>query len=92
MNKTEFIEAVAGAMSVSKTKAADAVSAVLSTIQKALENGDEIRIVGFGAFKVADVRAKVVRNPQNGQKINVPACKRPKFIPGKDLKEAVNRK
>lgn len=90
MNKTEFISAVASKLGSTKSDASKAVDAVFTTIKDTLKNNQELRIVGFGAFKVSDVPAKVVRNPQNGQKINVPACKRPKFAPGKDLKEAVN--
>lgn len=91
MNKTEFIAAVASAMGSTKTDAGKAVEALTDVIKQSLRKGEEIRLIGFGSFKVQKVAAKVVRNPQNGQKINVPASKRPKFTPGKDLKDAVNK-
>ena len=90
MNKSEFIISVAEQMNVTKADAAKAVEAVFGTVKSALSEGNELRIIGFGTFKVADVPAKVVRNPQNGEKVQVPACKRPRFVPGKGLKEAVN--
>ncbi len=90
VNKTDFIAAVAGKMGSTKADAARAVEAMLLTIKESLSKpGTSIRIVGFGTFKVVDVAAKKVRNPQNGQLVNVPASRRPKFVPGKELREVV---
>lgn len=90
MNKSEFIAAVADELKSTKADASRAIDAVLEVIKHTLKKGNELRLVGFGTFKVAAVPAKEVRNPQNGQKIKVPASKRPKFVAGKDLKKAVN--
>jgi nucleoid DNA-binding protein len=40
-------------------------------------------------FSVKDTAPSVRVNPQTRQKINVPARKRVKFTPGKDLNDAV---
>jgi len=90
MNKMEFVAAIAASMSSTKSDAAKFVEALISVVKDTLRKGDEIRLIGFGAFKVKAVPAKEVRNPQTGQKIHVAATKRPKFTPGKELKEAVN--
>jgi DNA-binding protein HU-beta len=47
--------------------------------------------VGFGSFKVVDRPEREARNPRTGEKIEVPASKVPKFVPGKGLKDALNR-
>ena len=62
---------------------------VLSSISKALENGDSVSLVGFGTFKVAERKARKCRNPQTGEGIDIAASKVPKFVAGKALKEAV---
>ncbi|RZI47281.1 HU family DNA-binding protein [Rickettsiales endosymbiont of Peranema trichophorum] len=90
MNKSEFVAAIADEMKSTKAEASRALDALLKVVKKVLKKGQELRLVGFGTFKVVSVPAKEVRNPQNGQKIKVPACKRPKFIAGKDLKKVVN--
>ncbi len=90
MNKSEFIAAIADELKSTKADAARAIDAVLAVVKNTLKGGDELRLVGFGTFKVSHVPAKEVRNPQNGQKIKVPASKRPKFVAGKDLKQVVN--
>ena len=46
-------------------------------------------ITGFGIFKVADRKAREGRNPRTGEKIQIAASKKPRFTPGKLLKEAI---
>jgi len=90
MNKNELISAVADQCEMTKQQAGDAVDAVLNTVTGCLAKGDEVRILGFGNFVVADRKATTARNPRTGETINVPASKAPKFKAGKALKEAVN--
>ncbi len=91
MNKNELIASVAEKADLTKAQAADALEAVLGGITGALVSGDEVRLIGFGNFVVADRKASTARNPQTGATINVPASKAPRFKPGKALKDAVNK-
>jgi DNA-binding protein HU-beta len=91
MNKNELIAAVADECDLTKAQAGDAVEAVLGTITKTMSSGDEVRLLGFGNFVVADRKATTARNPRTGETINVAASKSPKFKPGKALKDAVNK-
>jgi len=90
MNKNELISAVADKAGLTKSQASDAVDATLDLITGSLKRGDEVRLLGFGTFAVANRKATTARNPQTGAIINVPASKAPKFKAGKALKEAVN--
>ncbi|MEC9347360.1 MAG: HU family DNA-binding protein [Pseudomonadota bacterium] len=90
MNKNELVAAVATAAELSKGDAGKAVDAVFAAIEQALTKGDEVRLVGFGTFSVAERAASKGRNPQTGQEIDIPASKQPKFKAGKQLKDAVN--
>jgi DNA-binding protein HU-beta len=90
MNKNELIAAVADKAGLTKVQASDALEATLELIARTLSRGDEIRLLGFGNFVVANRKATTARNPQTGAVINVPASKAPKFKPGKALKDAVN--
>lgn len=91
MNKSDLIDAVAKQADLSKTKAQEALEAVLSSIKGTLKKGDDVRLVGFGTFSVSKRAATTGRNPRTGEKIKIPASKRPTFKAGKDLKEAVNK-
>lgn len=90
MNKQELVAAVASAADISKTVAALAVDGLFDAIKKALANGDDVRLVGFGTFSVADRPASTGRNPRTGEPIQISASKSPKFKAGKELKDAVN--
>ena len=76
---------------MSKADAGRAVDAVFNRIGNALAAGNEATFVGFGTFKVVDVAERTGRNPQTGEVIVTPAKKKPKFVAGTALKEAVNR-
>ncbi len=90
MNKNELVSVVADKAGLTKGQAGDAVDAMLDAITGVLKGGDEVRLLGFGNFVVADRKATTARNPQTGAIVNVPASKAPKFKPGKALKDAVN--
>ncbi|MCK5273297.1 MAG: HU family DNA-binding protein [Alphaproteobacteria bacterium] len=90
MNKNDLISSVAADSGLSKADATKAVDAVFDSIEKSLKSGNEVRLVGFGTFSVADRKASTGRNPRTGESIQIPASKQPKFKAGKGLKEAVN--
>ena len=90
MNKNDLVASVADSSGLSKADAGKAVDSVLDNITSALQGGNEIRLVGFGTFSVAQRKATTGRNPQTGATIQIPASKQPKFKAGKALKDAVN--
>jgi DNA-binding protein HU-beta len=88
MNKGDLIDEVSKVVKTKKDAQA-AVDCVLSSITKALGEGDPVSLIGFGTFKVAARKARKGRNPQTGAAIDIAARKVPKFVAGKALKEAV---
>ncbi|NPV72321.1 MAG: HU family DNA-binding protein [Pelotomaculum sp.] len=89
MTKTEMIRAVAEKAGLKRDAAAQAVDAVLESIQEAVSRGEEVRVPGFGAFVVVNRAERKGRNPQTGEEITIPARKAVAFRPGKGLREAV---
>ncbi len=75
-----------------KSKANLAVDAVFQSIQNALQNGDNVQLLGFGTFEVRERAAREGRNPHTGEALTIPASKVPAFKAGKALKEAVKTK
>ena len=91
MNKAELIDAVADSADISKAAASRAVDGMVAAITGALQNGDQVAMIGFGTFSVKDRAARTGRNPQTGAAINIPATKVPVFRAGKHLKLAVKK-
>lgn len=89
MNKTDLVNSVASMSGLSKADSTRAIDAIIDSITKSLKRGDDVRLVGFGTFCVANRKATEGRNPRTGEKIQIPAKKLPKFKPGKGLKQAV---
>jgi len=89
MNKAELIEEVASQTGLAKRTSGKAVDAVVSAISDCLAKGEKVTLVGFGTLRVTKRKARVGRNPQTGESINIPAKKVPKFVPGKNLKNKV---
>lgn len=90
MNKQDLVNAIADTSGLTKADAAKAVDGVFDAITGALKSGDEVRLVGFGSFSVAQRAASQGRNPRTGETIQIATSKQPKFSAGKGLKDAVN--
>ena len=90
MKKNDLIAHVAEKAELTKQQATAAVEAVLDGVTETLASGGDVRITGFGSFEVASRAASEGRDPRTGATIQIPASKRPKFKPGKALKDAVN--
>ncbi len=89
MNRGEFATAVAERAGVTKKAAGEAVEAVFETISDALKTGERVGLAGFGSFDVRDRAERMGCNPQTGEKIRIPATRRPVFKASKILKEAI---
>lgn len=89
MNKAELINAIAKNTKMSKASATRALESTMDCIKKALKKNDDVRLIGFGTFKVAKRKARKGRNPQTGKTITIKARKVPTFKPGQELKKTV---
>lgn len=92
MNKSDLISKVASDSKLTKTDAEKAIDATFRSITQSLKKGEEVRLIGFGTFIVANRPASDGRNPRTGAAIKIPATRLPKFRAGKQLKEAVAKK
>lgn len=92
MNKADLIDKIAKDAKISKAAAGTAVDSFLTNIERSLKKGQNVTLVGFGTFSVTKRKARTGRNPQTGQSIKIKARKVPKFKPGKQLRDTINKK
>ena len=90
MNKQELIDAVAATTGESKVATGEAIDAIIETISKAVANGENVQLIGFGSFSTGARAAGVGLNPSTGAEIHIAAAKTVKFTAGKSFKELVN--
>ncbi len=91
MNRADLVQAVTEKSGLKKMDAEKAVGAMLDAVQEALGRGDKVVLTGFGSFEVRARGARMGRNPQTGEEIEIAATKVPVFKAGKTLREAVHK-
>ena len=89
MNKSEVIDAMAAAGSLSNKTAAQALDAFIDVVTSALAAGKSISLVGIMTFDVTERSERKGRNPQTGEELVIPSKKVPRIRAGKILKDAV---
>ena len=92
MNKTELVAAIAEQTELSKKDAEKALKAFTDIVADELKKGEKVQLVGFGTFEARARKEREGKNPQNGEKVGIPAATIPAFKAGKAFKDAVNVK
>lgn len=91
MNKSELVKYMAQDADITQAQAAKALDSFVDRVTAALKAGDSASFVGFGTFKVVTRQAREGRNPKTGKSIKIDAKKVARFVPGKKLKETVEK-
>ncbi|MGQ9674644.1 MAG: HU family DNA-binding protein [Chloroflexota bacterium] len=89
LSKNDVAKQVAQRANLSQAKANQAVNAMLDSIAEALGRGEEVRISGFGSFRISERRERMGRHPRTGEPMKIEAARRPTFTPGSRLVGAV---
>ncbi len=89
MTRADIAGAVAAKMSVTLKQADEMVREYEAAIVRALVSGQEVRLNGFGVFKLQHREARMARNPRTGEQQPVDAKTVPKFQPSKTMKDAL---
>ena len=90
MTKAELAHEVANHSDLTKQQAKFVVQTVLNSIVEALQSGERVELRGFGSFRLNERKARVGRNPNTGESVQVPARKVAHFRPGKELRKLIN--
>ena len=89
MTKSELVRVLAEDFELPRRQVNDLVEGLLDKITEVLKSGDKVALTPFGQFRIRDRAARIARNPQTGEPVNVPAKRVLKFTAGRTLKEAV---
>ena len=90
MTKADLVENVYLKTGFSKKESAEIVEMVFDIMKTTLEDGDKIKIAGFGNFVVKDKATRRGRNPQTGDEIEISSRRILTFKPSQVLKAAIN--
>ena len=90
MTKADIAEKIHTTTGLSKKDSINMLEAVFSIMKSTLEDGEKIKIAGFGNFEVKQKRDRTGRNPQTGEALTIGARRVLTFKPSNVLKAAIN--
>ena len=86
MNKKDLVKAMAAKAGMKVVEAERALSAFMEAVTEALSGGEEVRLSGFGTFRVVERKPRRMKNPRTGEEMEIPARRVVKFKPGSGLR------
>jgi len=89
VTKAEIAKVVHERVGLSKKESGQIVDAVLDVVHKALEQGDDVKISGFGHFIIRNKRPRRGRNPKTGDEITISSRRVVTFRASQLLKKQV---
>ena len=76
-------------LGLNKREAKELVEVFFEEVRLALEEGEEVKLSGFGNFILRDKNQRPGRNPKTGEEIPITARRVVTFRPGQKLKSRV---
>ena len=89
LTKAEMSEYLFDKLGLSKRDAKELAELFFEEIRRALENGEQVKLSGFGNFDLRDKNQRPGRNPKTGEDIPITARRVVTFRPGQKLKRRV---
>ena len=89
LTKADMAEMLFEELGLNKREAKELVELFFEEIRSALENGQDVKLSGFGNFILRTKNERPGRNPKTGEEIPITARRVVTFRPGQKLKARV---
>ena len=90
MTKADIVEIVHGRTGFSKKESSEAVEIILEILKEVLEDGEKVKLSGFGNFVIRSKEVRKGRNPKTGEEMEISARRVMTFKPSQKLKDYIN--
>jgi len=90
MTKADIVEKIQLGTGMTRMESAEMMEEVFSIIKSTLEQGENLKISGFGSFVVKQKNDRKGRNPQTGETITISSRRIVTFKPSSILRNAIN--
>ncbi len=90
LTKADMAERLCTELEMNKRDAKDVVELFFEEIRVALEQGDQVKLSGFGNFDLRNKNQRPGRNPKTGEEIPITARRVVTFRAGQKLKARVD--
>ncbi|MES1992085.1 MAG: integration host factor subunit alpha [Pseudomonadota bacterium] len=90
LTKAAMAERLFTELGLNKREAKDLVDLFFETVRQALEQGEQVKLSGFGNFELRNKGERPGRNPKTGEEIPISARRVVTFRPGQNLRARVH--
>ena len=92
LTRNDLTNAVYREIGLSRTESAELVELVLNEVIGSLEQGESVKIAGFGSFSVRAKQTRLGRNPKTGEEVAIEPRRVLSFRASSMLKDRVNKR
>jgi integration host factor subunit alpha len=89
LTKADMAERLYQELGLNKREAKEFVEAFYEQVRACLEQGEQVKLSGFGNFDLREKNERPGRNPKTGEEIPISARRVVTFRPGQKLKARV---
>jgi integration host factor subunit alpha len=89
LTKADMAERLYQELGLNKREAKEFVEAFYEEVRACLEQGEQVKLSGFGNFDLREKNERPGRNPKTGEEIPISARRVVTFRPGQKLKARV---
>ena len=89
LTKADIADRLFDEVGLNKREAKEFVDAYFEAIKNALEEGENVKLSGFGNFQLREKNQRPGRNPKTGEEIPISARRVVTFRPGQKLRARV---
>ena len=89
LTRADLAEAINRKMGLSRAESLDAIESILRHMCSAMQNGENVKISGFGSFVLRDKKERIGRNPKTGVEVPITPRRVMTFRASQLLKEKV---
>ncbi len=91
MNREELIRSTNEETGIPMKRIDEAIDIFTNAITSAVAAGHDVKLVGFGSFKIKQRKPRRLTNPRTHEVMDVPAKKVVAFEPGVSMRAAVEQ-
>lgn len=89
LTKADMAERLFDELGLNKREAKEMVEMFFEKVREALQDGEQVKLSGFGNFDLREKKERPGRNPKTGEEIPISARRVVTFRPGQKLKARV---
>ena len=90
ITKADIVEYLHNQLGLNKTESKQLIENFFEEIKKSLEKNEEVKLSGFGNFKLINKKSRPGRNPKTGDPVTISARRVVTFKAGNKLRKRIS--